>query len=228
MKKHALAALAWFLVIASIVLFGGSDDAIGTEIANDYSSSFSPPPQATQYRRTLMREVRQYHGLKPTYALHAAIIHQESTWRKDAKSPVGAQGLAQFMPSTAEWMPEIDSNIGSVDPFNPKWSIRAMASYTSWLLKRVDADDFCNQNAKMLSAYNGGIGWISRDEDLADKKGYNSGIWFDGVENYSKRADWAFKENRHYVRRIALELQMDYKNTQFNAPGGVITCQQEL
>jgi soluble lytic murein transglycosylase-like protein len=66
----------------------------------------------------------------PTFA---AQLHQESGWRPDAVSPVGAQGLAQFMPATADWISQLMPGLNSREPFNPAWAIRALVSYDRWL-----------------------------------------------------------------------------------------------
>lgn len=168
--------------------------------------SFQIPKQAFEHKRYLIREVRANHGLNGPIALHAAIIHQESRWVKNAKSPVGASGLAQFMPKTAEWMGEIDSRLLGAKTLDPRWSIRAMAVYTAWLLDRVDAKNECENWAFALSGYNGGIGWVWKDQKLSE----TPGVWFGGVSEDSERADWAFNENRHYVSTIIKKWQPGY------------------
>lgn len=67
-----------------------------------------------------------------------------------------------------------------------------------------------------LSAYNGGLGWVNRDKRLVP----NPEAWFCGVETKSNRADWAFKENRNYPRRILLELEPLYVGD--NWPGATV------
>jgi hypothetical protein len=62
------------------------------------------PAQANTYRAQLTREARAAWGLEAPVAFFAAQVHQESGWREDARSPVGALGLAQFMPGTAAWI----------------------------------------------------------------------------------------------------------------------------
>ncbi|MDW9328117.1 transglycosylase SLT domain-containing protein, partial [Escherichia coli] len=66
-----------------------------------------------------------------------AQLHQESGWRPDAVSPAGAQGLAQFMPATADWISQLMPGLNSREPFNPAWAIRALVSYDRWLWQRV-------------------------------------------------------------------------------------------
>ncbi len=77
----------------------------------------------------------------------------------------------------------------------------------------MSAIDDCNRMAKTLSAYNGGLGWIRKDERLADKKGVDKDVWFDNVEAVnSGRSAANFKENRGYPRRIMLKIEPSYVN----------------
>lgn len=55
-------------------------------------------------------------------AFFARLLWQESRFNPNAVSPKGAQGIAQFMPATA-------NERGLEDPFNPLKSIEASASY---------------------------------------------------------------------------------------------------
>lgn len=64
----------------------------------------SIPVEARQYQRELTRNARAVWGLNAPVSTFAAQIHQESQWNARARSPVGAQGLAQFMPATASWI----------------------------------------------------------------------------------------------------------------------------
>ena len=48
----------------------------------------------------------------------------ESQWDPEAESHVGARGIAQFMPYTAEEL--------GIDPLDPRQSIRAASRYISW------------------------------------------------------------------------------------------------
>ncbi|MDO4769711.1 MAG: lytic transglycosylase domain-containing protein [Brachymonas sp.] len=61
------------------------------------------PARAHQYRRVLTQQAYAQWGLDAPIAALAAQVHQESAWRPEAVSHVGARGLAQFMPATARW-----------------------------------------------------------------------------------------------------------------------------
>lgn len=126
------------------------------------------PTAAEQYRRTLVRSAHAEWGLSAPIATFAAQVHQESRWRADARSPVGAQGLAQFMPGTAEWIAGLyPAALGTNQPFNPGWALRALVTYDRWLYDRNQASSECDRWAFVLSAYNGGQGWVTRTSPWA-------------------------------------------------------------
>lgn len=173
------------------------------------------PRAAEKHRSELIRASRAVWGLEPPVAVFAAQVHTESWWRNETVSSAGAQGLAQFMPSTAAWLPQVvpdlEREAGRPAPFNPGWSLRALVSYDRWLWERLTGADDCQRMAFVLSSYNGGIGWLGRDRKLAERQGYAADHWFGQVEeaNAGRRAS-AFRENRRYVRLILLERQCWY------------------
>ena len=175
------------------------------------------PRAALQHRATLIREARAAWGLNAPVSIFAAQIHTESWWRNNTVSAAGAQGLAQFIPSTATWLPKVAPEVGKPQPFNPAWSLRACVVYDKYLHDRMSAMSTdksalsaCDRMAFALSAYNGGAGWVNRDRNLAAKKGLNPDRWFGHVEtvNAGRKAS-AIRENRRYVSRI-IEYQHAY------------------
>lgn len=82
------------------------------------------------------------------------LLYQESRFRDDivtgrVTSPVGALGIAQFMPATArEW---------GVDPLDPASAIPGAARYLRWLINQFGGD-----LDKAVAAYNWGIGNVRR------------------------------------------------------------------
>lgn len=170
-----------------------------------------PPRDALPYQRALTGTARQVWGLDAPVAVFGAQIHQESGWRRDARSKF-AGGLAQFTPDTATWIGSLyRDELGAADPFNPSWAMRALVRYDKHLFDRVEAAATpCDRWAFTLSGYNGGSGWVARDRRLAELVGADPGRWWGNVELHSPRADWAMKENRGYPRRILLVLQPAY------------------
>ncbi len=175
------------------------------------ASEITIPRAAAQHKATLTRAAHAYWGLNAPVSVFAAQIHTESWWRNDTVSHVGAQGLAQFMPATAAWLPTVMPETGKPAPFNAAWSLRALCAYDRWLWDRTGAWSDYERMAFTLSAYNGGHGWVLRDKAKARKLGKDDRRWFDSVENVnSGRSRAAFTENRQYPRRILKERQQAY------------------
>jgi hypothetical protein len=76
------------------------------------------------------------------------VIWQESRFNASAVSPKGAEGIAQFMPRTADWH-------GLADPFDPIEALRHSAAYLREL-----RDRFGNLGLA-AAAYNAGPGRVS-------------------------------------------------------------------
>lgn len=87
-----------------------------------------------------------------TYNLPTGLLrrmaYQESRFNPNAKSPVGAMGIMQFMPATAAQF--------GIDPFDPHASIRAAGEYMAQLY------GMAGSWRGALAAYNWGIGNVLR------------------------------------------------------------------
>lgn len=171
----------------------------------------SIPANALRHRAELTRCARYAFGLSAPVATLAGQVHQESRWRENAVSPVGARGLAQFMPATSKWIGELVPELADNAPFNPGWALRALATYDKWLWDRVTARDDCQRMAMALAGYNGDLGWVQRDKTLAKRQGADPLVWFGQVERFNAgRAEVAIRENRGYPRRILGTLEPLY------------------
>jgi hypothetical protein len=82
-------------------------------------------------------------------ALLSAQIYAESNFNPFAQSPAGAQGIAQFMPGTAESM-------GLDNPFDAEQAIDAQAHLMRDLLRRFGSVPLA------LAAYNAGVGAVEQ------------------------------------------------------------------
>ncbi len=117
--------------------------------------------------------------------------------------PVGAQGMAQFMPATATWISQLYPQLRENKPYNPTWAIRALVQYDQHLWKNISAKNDCQRMAFTLSAYNGGQGWVNRDKKLAASKGLDATSWFGHVEQVNAgRSATNWRENRRYPKMI--------------------------
>jgi hypothetical protein len=95
----------------------------------------------------IVETVAEENGLDPNF--FARLLWRESLFDPSAVSPAGAQGIAQFMPSTAELR-------GLEDPFNPAEALVASAVYLAEL-----TETFGNIGLAAV-AYNGGEGRAAR------------------------------------------------------------------
>lgn len=125
-------------------------------------SKNEPHPRAGQYKRMLTQQSHYVWGLDAPVSSFAAQIHQESRWNPTAHSPVGAAGLTQFMPATAQWIRTMDGQLSSGDVYNPVWAMRALVVYDQFLYKKVSGLNPCERLAFAMSAYNGGLGWVNK------------------------------------------------------------------
>lgn len=87
-------------------------------------------------------------GVDP--GLVKAIIHTESGFHFDARSPVGALGLMQLMPQTA-------AGLGVTNPLNPDNNIMGGTKYISQMLKLRNGD-----KRLALASYNAGPGAVNK------------------------------------------------------------------
>ncbi len=99
----------------------------------------------------LIAAAEQRHSIPPT--MLERLLYQECRWREDIitgrkTSPVGAQGIAQFMPATAAEM--------GINPLDPAQAIDAAGKYLAQL-HRMFGDW-----TRALAAYNWGMGNVSR------------------------------------------------------------------
>jgi soluble lytic murein transglycosylase-like protein len=106
------------------------------------------------------------------------------------------------MPATADWIAEAYPALAARRPFNPSWGLRALVTYDRHLWERVKASSACDRMAMTLSAYNGGLGWVWRDQKLAACKGPTAPLVRPGRALQRGRHAAAFKENRGYPRVI--------------------------
>jgi len=119
----------------------------------------------------LIYETAKRHQVNPQVV--AALIRQESSGNRRAMSHKGARGLMQLMPATAKRF-----GVRKDQLFEPKHNLEAGVRYLSWLI-----DQFPNDLAKILAAYNAGENAVAR---------------YQGIPPY--------RETQNYVRRIFTNL----------------------
>lgn len=101
----------------------------------------------------LITKTAAKHDLSPE--LLRAVIEAESGFNHRAKSPVGAMGLMQLMPETADFL-------GVNDPYDPVQNLEAGGRYLKGLIDRYEGSVH-----RALAAYNWGPGNL-------DRRGYHN------------------------------------------------------
>jgi soluble lytic murein transglycosylase-like protein len=96
----------------------------------------------------LIFEHAQSKGVRPD--LVRAVMQVESAFNPNARSPKGAMGLMQLMPSTMK-------QFGVKNAFNPSENVRAGVAYLRELLDRYE-----NNEVLALAAYNAGPGAVDK------------------------------------------------------------------
>lgn len=168
------------------------------------------PRAALPYRALLIRSAHAVWGLDAPVAAFAAQVHQESAWRPDAVSRVGARGLAQFMPATARWVSTTDPLLSANQPFSPPWALRALVGYDLHLYLRTPARfEPADRMWLALRGYNGGEGhW--RAEAAATGLRLPTRLQIDAACGRARRAAMHCAENLGYPHRILVMLQPRY------------------
>ncbi len=123
---------------------------------------------------------------------------QESGLDHSVKSPAGAVGVMQLLPSTAT-----DPNVNIPDIDQLENNIHAGAKYLRFLRDRYIADsgaDELNQTLLAFASYNAGPSKIVKLREEAAERGLNPNVWFGNVEHVAARR--IGRETVQYVSNI--------------------------
>jgi len=168
------------------------------------------PAASARYKATVIREAHAKGGLNAPVAMFAGQLQQESSWNPNAHSSVGAQGLAQFMTPTAQWISKVyPADLPGAASLDPNWSIRALVFYDFWIYQRLPMYQIQDENrwAAALSGFNGGLGFAQRDAKIGP-----CSLWWgcaDSVDDGRTAANLA--QNRQYPFKIIRVFEPRYR-----------------
>jgi len=113
------------------------------------------------------------------WRLLASLIYQESEFKPNVRSWVGAYGLMQLMPETLKHY-ELDTTA------SPEEQIFAGANYLKYLDKQLPETitDSIERMKFLLASYNSGVGHILDGRRLAEKYGKDPNVWTDSVDHF--------------------------------------------
>lgn len=133
-----------------------------------YQPTPTPPPDpGAEPYMDIIRSAARERGI-PEEIFYRVLARESMRFNPDVisgrlDSPVGARGIAQFMPDTANWWAGVH---GDFDPLVPEQAIPASAHYLQYLHNQFD-----NDWRKTLAAYNWGEGNVrNRGIDVLPKE----------------------------------------------------------
>lgn len=110
------------------------------------------------------------------WRLLASQVYQESKFDPEASSWVGAKGLMQLMPATAQ-------SFKVKDRSHPQDNLRAGTTYLKQIYDRFEhIPDSLNRIKFTMAAYNCGLGHVLDAQRLAKANNLNPDIWDNNVE----------------------------------------------
>lgn len=142
-------------------------------IARSEYSSFSGG-KLSAYDKTIKKASKLINW---DWRLLASMIYQESEFKPNVRSWVGAYGLMQMMPNTFEKY-DLDTTA------TPQQQIIAGTRYLKYLEKQIppEVTDSAELIKFTLAAYNSGIGHVLDARRLAEKYGRDPNKWTDNVD----------------------------------------------
>jgi soluble lytic murein transglycosylase len=118
--------------------------------------------------------------------LVTALMRQESRFQAKAKSPVGATGLMQIMPSTGAWIaPQIGLDFKKINLENPSDNIMLGTWYLDYTHQQ-----YGNNSMLAIASYNAGPGNVAKWLQTIPKQDpdeFVEGIPFDETKNYVRQ-----------------------------------------
>ncbi len=124
-------------------------------------------PKILKYRPLLKKHAAKQ---RLDWLLLSALIIQESGFNERAVSSIGAQGLMQLMPATAE-------ELGVRDALDAEQNIEGATRYLRKLYDAFADSSHEDRLQLALASYNGGIGHLRDAQTVVIHQGAEPGVW---------------------------------------------------
>ncbi|MFH7764898.1 lytic transglycosylase domain-containing protein [Acinetobacter sp. BSP-28] len=144
----------------------------------------------------IIKQAASQHGISE--GLIKAVMHTESGFNVNARSPVGAQGLMQLMPATARRF-----NVSNA--FDPQQNIMGGAKYLAWLMKR-----FNGNTSLVLASYNAGEGNVAK---------------YGGIPPFKETQDYVRRVSSRFSNLYSNGLGNSSSSTKHSSDAGKIVAQ---
>jgi membrane-bound lytic murein transglycosylase F len=181
------------------------------------------------WRSDVSGRISPYDDLAKKYAakhdldwrLLVAMMQEESGFKADEESWMGAIGLMQLLPSTA-------AQLGIEDPTDPESSVAGGARYLRRLIEEFDPKlPLATRVRFAIASYNVGIAHVLDAKRLASKMGWRSDRWFGHVERailLLERPEYAAEARYGYCRgtecvQYVLDVEQRYRTFLDRVPG---------
>ena len=161
-----------------------------TAFGNTLVSRYLKNPQFIKNNRSA-EGIQRFQQLAPLFRkyadqyqfpwlLVAAEAYQESALNHEARSPVGAIGVMQVMPTTAASSPVNIPDVTKVEN-NVQAGVKLLKFIRDDYFKDEPMDPV-NKTLMTLAAYNAGPGRIKQCREMTVKMGLDPNLWFNNVE----------------------------------------------
>lgn len=168
-----------------------------------------------RYDKDIKKYVKMYWIDYPVPEVYKAQLYQESRLKSTAVSPVGASGIAQFMPKTWVQIARELNYDKYITPYDTKFAIEAGAYYMkklrkAWNWKRPQID----KHKLALASYNAGIGNLLKAQELC-----NNAILYKDIIKCLPQVTGKYSEETimyniyiyKYYKRIILKVPLEFK-----------------
>jgi membrane-bound lytic murein transglycosylase MltF len=171
-------------VIDSFARTHGQGTLFGNSVVKKYTGTTrfvknATSPQAVQRFRSMVDLFRKYSGeYSLDYLLMIAQGYQESQLQQNTRSPVGAIGVMQVMPTTGQSL-----KVGDIHQLEP--NIHAGVKYIRFMIDQYFAGEpmtELNRTLFAFAAYNAGPSRVQRLRAEAARRGLDPNVWLNNVE----------------------------------------------